>query len=141
MLRFNHRVTLAVPLVSLALTAVLGAAAGAQPSRAHIQRIGGVPARAPHATPAIFKINLPSHQIHSGDVVHASVITSSNVASVEARIKGYGMNLQHVGIGKFAIVYQVPWLPFFLKGNWPVNLIARNMDGVQTEKTLYIQYQ
>lgn len=105
-----------------------------------IVRIAGAPVRAPHATPAIFTVNLATRQIHSGDTVHAVVLTSSNVASVEARIRGFGMNLDHVGVGRFATTYHVPWLPFFLHGHWPVRVIARNVDGVSTQKTVYITY-
>ncbi len=109
---------------------------GAQPG--NIPRIDGVPMRAPHQSPAIYRIDLPSHDVHSGEVVQASVLTSSNVASVEARLKNFGMSLNHVGVGRFAFRYQVPWLPPFFKGNWPVKVIARNVDGVATQKTLYV---
>ncbi len=126
---------------ALATTAILAPIVAAQGANEPIPRIDGVPARAPHARPAIYAVNLPVRQIHSGDTVHAMVVTSSNVASVEARIRGFGMNLDHIGVGRFATSYHVPWLPFFLHGHWPVNVIARNVDGVATQKTIYISYQ
>ncbi len=106
-----------------------------------VPQVAGVPMRAPHANPAIFRIAMPGRDVHSGQIIHASVITSSNVASVEARVRGFGVNLRHVGVGRFALQYQVPWLPFFLKGEYPVRVIARNVDGVATEKVLTVHYQ
>ncbi len=94
--------------------------------------------RAPHAAPAILQIVLPDRAVDSGQVVHASVYATSNTASVEARIYGFGMPLERVGVGRFRLVYRVPSLPFFLKRAWPVQVIARNVDGQTDSRAVTI---
>lgn len=132
------RLRLQLAFTALFAGAVMSMAAANAPA---VNRIAGVPMRLPHQSPAIFNIVLANHEVHSGQVVRAAVITSSNVASVEARLRGFGVPLRHVGIGRFALSYQVPWLPPMFKGNWPIRLIARNVDGVQAQKMLYVKYR
>lgn len=67
--------------------------------------------------------------VSSGQVVSGRVETSTNVASVEARIGGYSSNLEKVGAGRFVLSYRVPYVPFFLKKTYNVQLIARNTRG------------
>ena len=71
--------------------------------------------RRPHALPAIERIEIPSLSVTSGETVRASVYTTSNTASVEARLYGYAMELQHVGVGHFRFVYQVPEITDFFE--------------------------
>ena len=97
--------------------------------------------RPPHALPKILGIGLASHVIHSGQDVHAEVFTTSNVASVEARLASYGFNLTRVGVGHFALQYHVPDVPFYLKRDWPVSIIARNVDGRKATRQLTIVVQ
>jgi len=67
--------------------------------------------------------------VYGGDVVSGTVETSSNVASVEARIGGYGTQMRKVGVGRFALSYRVPKLPFFLHRTYTLEIIARNTRG------------
>ena len=67
--------------------------------------------------------------VATGDTVSASVVTTSNVASVQARIGGYAVNLSKVGVGRFAITYTVGPLPWFIHGNYTIEVIARNTRG------------
>lgn len=66
---------------------------------------------------------------HGGETVIGTVETSSNVASVEARIGGYSSSMQKVGVGKFRMAYTVPKLPFFLRRTWNIEVVARNPRG------------
>ena len=67
--------------------------------------------------------------VHSGDRVYGRVVTSSNVASVEARIGGYGMSLIKTGVGRFELTYTVASLPWFIRGNFTLQVIAHNTRG------------
>lgn len=85
-----------------------------------------VPADAP---PQILAMSISTPVAHGGDVVSGTVETSSNVASVEARIAGYSSQMQKIGTGKFALSYRVPKLPFFLHKTYMIQVIARNTKG------------
>lgn len=67
--------------------------------------------------------------VHPGDIVSGRVLTSSNVASVQARIGGYAMSLSKMGVGKFELTYKVAPLPWFVRGNFTMHVIARNTRG------------
>jgi hypothetical protein len=95
-----------------------------------------VPRLPPDAPPRILSVSLSETTVHSGDRVHANVITSSNVASVEARIGGYGLGLLKVGVGRFEIAYTVARLPWFLHGTYAMNVIARNARGATVARTI-----
>jgi hypothetical protein len=97
--------------------------------------------RGPHEMPGIVRIDLPTRSVSSGELVHASVLTTSNTASVEARIYNYSMPLQRIGVGHFRFVYRIPEIPFYLKRDWPVQVIAHNADGRTTIKRVTIAVQ
>ena len=67
--------------------------------------------------------------VHPGDHVFGRVVTTSNVASVEARIGGYAVSLVKVGVGRFELTYTVAPLPWFIRGNFTMQVIARNTRG------------
>ena len=68
-------------------------------------------------------------QVQPGDRVFGRVVTSSNVASVEARIGGYAVNLVKTGVGRFELSYTVGPLPWFIRGNFTMQVIAHNTRG------------
>jgi len=95
--------------------------------------------RAPGEAPQILSVRLDSNSVASGQVVSGSVATSSNVASVEARIGGYGASASRTVVGAFTLSYRVPNLPFFLKGKtYTLQIIARNAAGTSTERDVPI---
>jgi hypothetical protein len=83
----------------------------------------------PDAPPRILSMSLSTPVAYSGQLVSGIVQTSSNVASVEARIGGYAANMEKVGVGRFQLSYRVPKLPFFLHRTYQIELIARNTRG------------
>lgn len=89
----------------------------------------GVVKESPDAPPRILALSLSTPVAHGGDVVSGFVETSSNVASVEARIGGYSSSMRKIGVGKFALTYRVPRLPFFLHRTYSIQVIARNPRG------------
>ncbi|MBV8345775.1 MAG: hypothetical protein JO190_12400 [Candidatus Eremiobacteraeota bacterium] len=88
-----------------------------------------VPRVAPDAAPQILAIAVSETTVRPGDRVSGSVVTSSNVASVEARIGGYAMSMSKTGVGRFALTYTVAPLPWFVRGNFTLQVIARNARG------------
>jgi|HubBroStandDraft_4_1064222.scaffolds.fasta_scaffold00289_12 hypothetical protein len=84
---------------------------------------------APDAAPQILAVAVTETTVQPGDRVSGSVVTSSNVASVEARIGGYAVTLSKVGVGRFALTYTVGPLPWFVRGNFTMQVIARNARG------------
>ncbi len=83
----------------------------------------------PAAPPRILAMSLSAPVVHGGEVVSGMVETSSNVASVEARIGGYAASMRKVGVGRFALSYRVPPVPFFLRRTYMVRIIARSAGG------------
>lgn len=92
----------------------------------------------PNAPPRILAMSLSSPVAHGGDVVTGTVETSSNVASVEARVGGYGQVMKKIGVGKFTMTYRVPKLPFFLHRTYLIQVIARNSSGLAVSSAIPI---
>ncbi len=67
--------------------------------------------------------------VAGGDTISGSVTTSSNVASVEARVATYSIAVPKTGVGTFALTYVVPNVPFFLHRTYTMTIIARNARG------------
>ena len=90
------------------------------------------------APPQIIALSISEPVVHGGDLVSGTVETSSNVASVEARIGGYSSSLQKIGVGRFKVSYRVPHLPFFLHRTFMIQVIARNTRGLQVSTAVPI---
>ena len=74
-------------------------------------------------------MSLSTSVAHPGQTVSGTVTTSSNVASVVARIAGFAEPLAKVGVGRFVLTYQVPNLPSFLRRTYTIEVTARNTAG------------
>ena len=117
-------------LLALALALVTGAA----PALA--QEVVAAP---PHGVPVITSTYLSTHDIKAGQSVSGRVETSDNVGYVEARIEYRAIPMHHDGPGKFSIKYTVPWwLPFWLRHEWTLQIIARSIDGVEAKESMPI---
>jgi hypothetical protein len=92
----------------------------------------------PEAPPRILAMHLSRDVVSGGDTLRGTIETSSNVASVEARIGTYGVSFQKVGIGQFAIKLVVPNVPFFLHQTYTMQVIAHNSAGATTTQALPI---
>jgi hypothetical protein len=90
------------------------------------------------AAPRIVSIAVDKTTVGSGDRVSGTVLTSSNVASVEVRVAGYGVSLDKVGVGRFTLNYTLGNLPFFVRGTYEMRVIARNARGDSAQQTLPI---
>jgi hypothetical protein len=111
------------PVVATPVASVAGSASAASRPRVKVPRL------AANAAPKILSIGISETTVHPGDRISGSVTTTSNVASVEARIGGYSMTLPKLGVGRFALTYTVAPLPWFIRGNFTMSVIARNPRG------------
>jgi hypothetical protein len=93
----------------------------------------------PDSPPQILAISISETTVSPGDSVSGSVVTSSNVASVEARIGGYAVSLSKVGVGRFALTYKVMPLPWFIRGSFTMRVIARNTRGDAVARAIPLQ--
>ncbi len=91
------------------------------------------------AAPQILWVGLSSTTPKAGDTLSVTVLASSNVASVEVRIGGYGFNLPKTDVGRFQGGYAVPQLPFFMNHNLVMQIIARNTAGVEATSNAQLQ--
>jgi hypothetical protein len=115
-------------LLALALLAVAGPTVAAAPP--------------PHGLPKILEVSISNlidgHiDVTPGQRVSSQVLTSPNVGYVEARVQNFNAPMHHDGLGKFSLVYTVPWglklLPFLHHG-WTLQVIARSIDGVEVKR-------
>jgi hypothetical protein len=95
----------------------------------------------PNAAPQIISVHVSETTVHAGDHVWGKVVTTSNVASVEARIGSYAMSLNKIGIGRFALAYTVAPLPWFVHGTYAMRVIAKNTRGDTVERTIPLSIQ
>jgi hypothetical protein len=98
--------------------------------------------RAPeHGFPVILSVNWSTFSLTPGVHLEADVETSINIDYVEGRYKDWNMAFTQTGLGKFHLSYKVPWLPPFLIGHWPIDVIARSDDGVEVRKHFVFVYK
>ncbi|HMF28518.1 MAG TPA: hypothetical protein VKE42_07085 [Candidatus Cybelea sp.] len=90
----------------------------------------------PNAPPQILWIALSSTAPHAGDTLAVTVLTSSNVASVELRVGGYGSGMTKTDVGHFQLASTVPKLPFFMGHNLTLDVIARNTAGLAAQQSV-----
>lgn len=116
-----------VPTIAVVTPAPAPSITGsAAPVAPHLQN--KVPRLIPDAAPQILAVSMSETAVHPGDDVSGNVVTSSNVASVQARIGGYAVTLTKAGIGRFSLTYHVA-VPWFVRGNFTMHVIARNTRG------------
>jgi hypothetical protein len=78
--------------------------------------------------------------LHPGSPIHATVLTSDNVVYVEARVRYWNVVFRHTAPGLFELNYRVPILPPAALGSWPIEVIARSIDGVEVKRTYQFAY-
>lgn len=91
---------------------------------------------APDAAPQILWVNLSSTAPRAGDSLKITVLTSSNVASVELRVGGYGAGMTKTDVGHFESTAQVPRLPIFMSHQLTLQIIARNAAGAAVQQSV-----
>lgn len=92
----------------------------------------------PNAQPQILAVEVSDPIFHSGEMITGTVITSTNVASVQLHIAGYAIGLPRRDFGIFELSYQIPHIPFFARRNYPAQLVATTAAGVTAERSMII---
>lgn len=93
----------------------------------------------PDAAPQILWIAISSTAPRAGDTLTVTVLTSSNVASVELRVGGYGNGMTKLDVGHFQLASLVPKLPIFMGHNLTLQIIARNTAGVAAQQNVALK--
>ena len=107
------------------------------PAREHARYPAAPVLARPHDRPVIYSVVVSPSDVGAGDTVVGSVTTSSNVASVVATVAGVSAGLPRVAVGRFALAYKMPdFIPPFYHGTYPVTVVARNADGVSTQRVV-----
>jgi hypothetical protein len=88
--------------------------------------------------PHILAIHISTLEIRSGETVNGYVTTSNNVAAVDIHISSWSMPLPKTHNGLFTASGVIPDLPFFLKGNYTLQVIARAPSGAVAERDIPI---
>ncbi|HEY1727987.1 MAG TPA: hypothetical protein VGG22_06425 [Candidatus Baltobacteraceae bacterium] len=88
--------------------------------------------------PRILAIHLSTLQIKSGETVSGYVTTTDNVSNVDIHISSWAMPVPKAHSGLFRASGVIPDLPFFLKGNYTLQVIARDGNGPTTERDIPI---
>ncbi len=92
------------------------------------------PVLPPEAAPQILAVRVSDPVFHSGEVVSGTVITSTNVVSVEVRFAGRTAHIPPASPGVWEMAYRLPRIPFFLRGNYTAHIVAANSQGASTER-------
>jgi hypothetical protein len=97
------------------------------------------PLAAPSEQPRIVSVWLSKTEFLPGERVAARIITTTNVASLEIRVEGYGRVLPRTDFGRFEGALTVPQLPAFLHRAFTLQILARNAGGVAAKTTVPIR--
>lgn len=92
----------------------------------------------PDAPVKIESVKLSSQQVHGGDSVSGTVITTSNAASVTARVGTIQMAVPKVAPGTFSMEVHVPRLPL-LNRQMDIVFTAIRADGASVQLSVPIQ--
>lgn len=87
------------------------------------------PVAKPHAPPRIVRIWLSGVVLSPGDAWSGAITTSTNVASVEARVVIFSLSVHRTDFGQFSFRVRIPRVPRRFHRPYTLELIARNADG------------
>jgi hypothetical protein len=87
---------------------------------------------------SITSVALSSRTVHSGDVVIAHVVTTSNAAACTAQIGTFRVLIPKAEPGIFETAIVVPNVPFFLRTHHRVVFTAIRTDGATASRALTI---
>lgn len=97
------------------------------------------PLAAPGDPPRIVGVWLSKTEFAPGERIAGRVVTTTNVASLEIRVEGYGRVIPRSDFGRFEGTVAVPKLPSFLRRAFTLQILARNAGGVAAKATVPIR--
>lgn len=93
------------------------------------------------AAPQIVAMKFSAPVIRRGTDWRGSVVTSTNVASVEVRSSLFSVDVPRRDFGNFSFALHVLDVPPIFVRAYRLRVIARNTAGVQTEEDLPVRIQ
>jgi hypothetical protein len=99
------------------------------------------PLTAPLEPPAITRVWLNERVLQRGDVWAGEITTTTNTASLEARVAIFSLSLQRTAFGQFTFAIRVPAVPWLYRGKRTLRLIARNAAGDAAVEELPIRFR
>jgi hypothetical protein len=127
----------AVCALALSMLSACASQSGSVPSNVTFNRTGPMPAPiAAHsgAPPRIVAIRFSGDHVRRGQTWSGTIITTTNVASVEVRTNLFSINVPRHKFGDFRFtlrVYDVP--PIFIRA-YRLRVLARNAAGEAVEE-------
>ncbi|MHB8146341.1 MAG: hypothetical protein ACYDGM_03640 [Vulcanimicrobiaceae bacterium] len=103
-----------------------------QPARSSV----AAPVASADAPPKIVSMAFSSLDVPRGSVWRGSIVTATNVASVEIRTNLFSIDVPRTAFGHFALalnIFDTP--PIFVRA-YRLRVIARNASGMQSEEDL-----
>ncbi len=82
-----------------------------------------------NAPPQILAVMLSDPVFHSGETVSGTIVTSTNVASVQIHLAGHTVHIPQTHAGIWEWTYRLPHIPFFLRGRYTAQIQASNGAG------------
>jgi hypothetical protein len=102
---------------------------------------GSLPKGVPYASDTdpirIISCILSSTTVHPGDKITGDVVTSSNAASVTARVGAFAVEVPKVAPGKFHLLLQLPSMPL-PPGDTKLIVTAVRTDGKSTRREVAV---
>jgi hypothetical protein len=95
----------------------------------------------PEAPPQILAVRLSSERVQIGDTWSGTIVTTTNVASLEVSSPSFVFNAKRVAYGKF--IFTLHWLfiePLYRR-QYTVAFVARNAAGVSTERDIPVDFR
>ena len=83
----------------------------------------------PEAPPQILAVQVSDPVFRSGEMVSGTVVTSTNVATVEVHLAGRVAHVPRADAGIWQMSYRMPRVPFFMWGTYTAQIVARNSAG------------
>jgi hypothetical protein len=103
------------------------------PSPAETPASTMLPADAP---PQILSYTISATTVHPGETISGTVLTTSNVASVEATIASYVIPMSKTDVGHFTLSYVVPNIPKPFRGTYALRIVAHNTKGDTVSRSM-----
>ncbi len=93
---------------------------------------------APNNMPQILAVQVNDPVIKSGKVLSCTVITSTNVAAVEVRLRALAIRLRRGEAGVWHLAYVVPRLPPHPNRNLSASIVAMNAAGARVSRPIVL---
>lgn len=95
----------------------------------------------PEAPPQILAVQLSDPVFHGGETVTGTVITSTNVSTVEIHLAGRSVRMPRADSGVWQMRYHMPRVPFFMRGTYTAQVVATNAAGTSAERSVSVAIQ